>query len=427
MELEILKRVINEQRTEIEKEFSGGGIIKRENTDYAKRFLKHPNIFAILGVRRSGKSIFSLLLSQQSKENFAYINFDDERLIGVRTDDLNKILQAFYELYGDVSIIILDEIQNVKGWELFVNRLRRTKKVIITGSNSKLLSGELATHLTGRYIDNMLYPFSFREALNFKADIYLTEDIAKVRNRLDKYIRGSGFPEFKKFGSSIIVKIYGDIINKDCIRRHKIKNEKTFKELVNYLVSNFASEFTYSKLSKIFEIKDVHTTKNYIDYVKEAFLIIVLERFSPKLKQQVIAPKKVYSIDHGFCNFISFRLSKSIGKIFENIVCVELLRKKGLNHDNIKIYYWKNPQQKEVDFVVKKGIKVEQLIQVCYDIDDIKTKERDIGALLEASKELRCKNLLIITVDKEGEEEVSKLGVKRKIRFMPLWKWLLKK
>ncbi|MBI2649951.1 ATP-binding protein [Candidatus Woesearchaeota archaeon] len=213
--------------------------------------------------------------------------------------------------------------------------------------------------------------------------------------------------------------VYEDIINKDCLKRHEIKNKSTFRELANYLVSNFSSEFTYSKLSNIFDIKDVHTIKNYIDYLKEAFLIIVLERFSPKLKQQVIAPKKVYTIDHGFCNFISFKLSKNTGKIFENIVCIGLLRKISINH-KIQIYYWKNPQHEEVDFIIKEN-KVKQLIQVCYDISDIDTKKRELKALIKASNELRCNNMLVITDDNESEEKY--FG--KKVKFIPLWKWLL--
>src|SRR3990167_3805767 len=205
MEIEILKRIITGQREEFERNFKEFPIIKRNNLDYVKPFLLRPNILAILGVRRSGKSVFSILLAKELKENFGYINFDDERLMSLKTEDLDKILQAFYELYGEIRLIILDEPQNVIGWELFVNRLRRTKKVVITGSNSNLLSGELATHLTGRYIDFTLYPLSFKEILNFKPNIYLVEDIAKVQRQLDRYMNESGFPEFKKFGSTAVL------------------------------------------------------------------------------------------------------------------------------------------------------------------------------------------------------------------------------
>jgi len=421
MEIEILKRIITGQREEFEKNFKEFPIIKRDNLDYVKPFLSHPNILAILGVRRSGKSVFSILLTKELKENFGYINFDDERLMSLKTEDLDKILQAFYELYGEIKLIILDEPQNVMGWELFVNRLRRTKKVIITGSNSNLLSGELATHLTGRYIDFTLYPFSFKEILNFKPNIYLIEDIAKVQRQLDNYLKESGFPEFRNFGSKIVEIIYQDIINKDCLDRHSIKNKKTFKELSKYLTSNFSSEFTYSKLSNIFSVKDVHTVKNYVDYLKESFIITVIDRFSSKLKQQVISPKKVYVVDHGICNFLSFKLSKDTGRLIENVVCIELLRRKSIN-SGLEIYYWKDYQQNEVDFVVKQGSKIKTLIQVCQDLSEHETKEREVKSLIKAGKELKCKDLVIISRDKEGEEIKDNI----KIKFIPLWRWLLK-
>lgn len=422
MEIETLKNIITGQKKEIEEEFKKENIIQRENLDYVKPFLKHPNILAILGVRRAGKSTFAVLLTRELNENFGYINFDDERLLGLKTEDLDKVLQAFYELYGEISLIILDEPQNVAGWELFANRLRRTKKVIITGSNSQLLSGELATHLTGRYIDFTLYPFSFREVLKLKPDIHLTEDIAKTRMLLARYMQESGFPESMKFGSRIVENIYRDIIAKDCLDRHEIKNKKTFKEVSNYLASNFSSEFTYSKLSSIFGIKDVHTTKNYVEYLKEAFLIIVLDRFSHKLKQQAIAPKKAYVIDHGICNFLSFKISKDFGKLMENIICIELMRKKSTN-PHLEVYYWKDHQQNEVDFVIKEGSKINQLIQSCYDVSNSDTKNREVSALIKASKELKCNNLVIITGDYESEEKIDG----KLIKFVPLWKWLLNK
>lgn len=415
-----MKGIISGQRSELEDKFRKETIIQRERLGYAKKFLKYPNILAVLGVRRCGKSIFSLLLARGIGKNFGHINFDDERLVGIRAEDLNKILQAFYELYGEVNFIILDEPQNVEKWELFANRLRRTKKVVITGSNSQLLSGELATALTGRHIDVFMFPFSFREILSFKPDIYLTEDIAKVKRELEKYLGGSGFPEYLKFGPQIVVNIYEDIVNKDCIRRHEIRNERSFRELARYLVSNFSSEFTYSKLSRVTGVKDVHTVKNYVEYLEQAFLIYVIERFSFKLKQQIIAPKKVYVVDHGFANFISFRLMKDFGRLLENVVCTELFNRVSGRHDT-KLYYFKNSRGREVDFVLKQGAKVRQLIQVCHDISDPDVKKRELESLIEAGKELRCRNLLVITYDQEGGEKFNGKNVK----FLPVWKWLL--
>lgn len=421
METEELKGIVASQRSELEDKFRKEKIIERERLPHAKKFLKYPNILAVLGVRRCGKSIFSVLIAKEMGKNFGYINFDDERLVGVRAGDLNKILQAFYELYGGVDFIILDEPQNVEKWELFANRLRRTKKVVITGSNSQLLGGELATALTGRHIDVFMFPFSFREILSFKPNIYLTEGIAKVKGEFERYLKGSGFPEYLKFGPQIVINIYEDIVSKDCIRRHEIRNERSFRELARYLVSNFSSEFTYSKLSRITDIKDVHTVKNYVGYLEQAFLIHVLERFSFKLKQQIIAPKKVYVVDHGFANFMSFRLTKDLGRLLENVVCTELFNR-ALERHGAGVYYYKNSWGREVDFVFKQGAKVKQLIQVCHDISDPDVKKRELKSLIEAGKELRCGNLLVVTYDHEGEEKLKS----KKIKFLPIWKWLLR-
>ncbi|MFN7170018.1 MAG: ATP-binding protein, partial [Candidatus Omnitrophota bacterium] len=212
-----IKAVIKEQREELQSIEKRERIINRELLEKATSYLRYPNVLAIVGVRRCGKSIFSYLVAKN--KNFGYINFDDERIAGLRTEDLDKILQSFYELYGDIEYVILDEVQNVKKWELFVNRLRRTKKVIITGSNSKLLAGELSTHLTGRYIDIMLSPFSFREYLDLNQikiqKDYTTREKAEILRHLEGFLTIGGFPEVNKFGKVILSRIYNDIITKD--------------------------------------------------------------------------------------------------------------------------------------------------------------------------------------------------------------------
>jgi hypothetical protein len=417
-----IKSIIREQREELRTIEKRERIIERELLHNAEEFLKYPNVLAILGVRRCGKSIFSYLIAKGKV--FGYINFDDERLAGTKTEDLNKILQAFYELYGDIEYVILDEIQNVKKWELFVNRLRRTKKVIITGSNSKLLAGELSTHLTGRYIDITLYPFSFREFLDInqikRQKTYTTKEKAQILKLLDEYLRLGGFPEADKFGKAIIVRIYNDIITKDVLLRYKIKKIENIKELAKYLITNFCQETTYTKLANFLGVKRISTLSNWISYLEQSFLIFKLERFSFKLKQQIIAPKKFYCVDNGIVNTIAFRFSENIGYFMENTVAVELQRKKSLNFLK-EIYYWKDHQQNEVDFVIKYGKKVNQLIQVTYTQDKSEIKEREIKSLIKASPELRCNNLLIITWDYEAEENYKG----KRIKFIPLWKWLL--
>jgi len=417
-----IKSIIKEQREELESIEREERIIKRELLPNAEKFLKYPNALAILGVRRCGKSIFSYLIAKGKV--FGYINFDYERLTGIKTKDLNRILEAFYELYGDIEYVILDEVQNVKKWELFVNRLRRTKKVIITGSNSKLLAGELSTHLTGRYIDITLHPFSFREFLDIngvkKQKIYTTKEKAQVLKLLDKYLKLGGFPEINKFGKTIIIRIYNDIITKDVLLRYKVKKIEKIKELAKYLITNFCQETSYARLANFLGVRRISTLSNWISYLEQSFLIFKLERFSFKLKQQIIAPKKFYCVDNGIINTIAFRFSENVGYFMENTVAVELQRKKVLN-PLTEIYYWKDHQQNEVDFVIKYGKRVNQLIQVTYAQDKSEVKEREIKSLFKASRELRCNNLLIITWDYEAEDNYEG----KKIKLIPLWKWLL--
>ncbi len=416
-----LRTIIKEQKEELNSIERRERIVGRELLEDARNYLKHPNILAVVGIRRCGKSIFSYLLVRN--ERFGYVNFDDERLADFKAEDLNKILQAFYELYDDVDYIVLDEIQNVNGWELFANRLRRTKKVIITGSNSKFLGGELSTHLTGRYIDIMLSPFSFREFINLKnmeiQNIYTTRQKSQILRLLEDYLTLGGFPEVDKFGRVMLSRIYEDIITKDILLRYKLKKMEKFRELARYLLTNFCQEISYRKLINILGIKHVSTISNWITYLENSFLIYKLERFSFKLKQQFIAPKKIYCIDNGIVNMVAFGFSENKGYFMENAVASEL--KRVHSQEFREVYYWKDYQHNEVDFVVKDKKKILQLIQVSYIADRKNIREREIKSLLKASQELNCNNLLIVTWDFESEERYGG----KVIRFVPLWKWLL--
>lgn len=419
--------MILDQREEIEILLKNKTIIDRElDIKEIRKFLKYPNILAILGVRRCGKSVLSHLIFKGT--NYGYINFDDERLVGMKANDLNLILEAFYALYGsNLENIILDEIQNIDCWKLFATRLRISKKVIITGSNSKFLSGELATHLTGRHIDLLLFPFSFREYLQTKnlkltkEDLYSTRTLSQIKKHFEEYIKLGGFPETSKFGPRIVSAIYGDILNKDIIFRHDVKHKSTLKELTRYLVSNYTKEITFSNIKNTFQIKDAHTIKNYIDYSNESFITFILERFSFKLKRYNIAPKKVYCIDNGIINSISLQFSENIGRLMENLVAVELLGRKSYFDPDTEIFYWKDHQQREVDFVVKKGKDIEELIHVTYasSIEEIDSREEK--SLVNVSKELKCRNLKIITWDYKSEKILNN----NKILFIPIWEWLI--
>lgn len=427
MNVEELKEIIKDQREGIDEALKREKIIERSiEAKNLLNFLEHPNILAILGVRRCGKSMLSNLVLKNKK--YGYVNFDDERLADIKTEDLNRLLQAFYEIYGsDLEHIILDEIQNVPNWELFATRLRNTKKLILTGSNAKLLSGELATRLSGRHMDFTLYPFSFDEFLKMKdiriekEDFYSTRKRAEIKSSLRDYLSVGAFPEVHKFGRTIVPIIYGDIIEKDVIMRGKIRNKAAIRELAKYLISNPSREVTYTKLKNILSIKKVHTIKNYVDYLSSAYLIFILERFSFKLKEQMIAPKKAYCIDTGVINSVGFGISKDFGRLMENLAAIELFRRKSYWLGEWGIFYWKDYQQNEVDFVVKAGFVVKQLIQVTYASSKEEVEKREIKSLLKASEALRCKNLLVITWDFEGREEIEG----KEIIFIPLWKWLL--
>lgn len=419
MDDEILRLVILDQQEENQSIIEQNTIIKRDLPyNSILRGLENPNILALLGVRRCGKSIASHLLL--NNKQYGYINFDDERLLNITAKDLNQILQVFYQLYGnDLEYIILDEIQNVKGWELFANRLRRTKKIILTGSNAQLLSGELASHLTGRYIDFTLFPFSFKELLLFKK-IKLkkstTKQMSQLKKMLQDYLKTGGFPEAYLLGRNILSRIFNDVIYKDILSRNNIRNSKNLIELATYLVSHSADEFSYRKLKDVTSIKDEHTIKNYVHYLELSYILFIVERFSFKLKEQIKAPKKIYCIDNGIINAVSISFSQNVGKLMENCVAVELYRTISYK-ENQSLFYWKDHDQHEIDFLIKEEKKIKELIQVSYVSKQDEIKKREINNLLKASKELECKNMTLITWDFEGKIE--------NIRCIPLWKWLL--
>jgi uncharacterized protein len=427
MTTEEVKRVIVDQREEIEEILQREKLIHRDiPREKLSGFLSHPNILVISGVRRSGKSILSWMIL--NKETYGYINFDDERLAGFDGKNLNSTVSAFYELYGkDLNYFIFDEIQNVPDWQLFINRLRRTKKIILTGSNANLLSGELSTHLTGRYMDFVLYPFSFKEYLKIKdftldnTGVYSTKNTARIKQFLEEYISIGGMPEAYRFGKSFINKVYSDIINKDVVFRYKIKHKTAFKELAKFMVSGFGDEIVFSRIKKTLAIKNVHTIKNYVDYLSMTYLVFLVEKFSYKLKQQIQSPRKAYCVDTGIANAVAFQFSENKGRLMENIVAVELFRRKSYTDTDLEIYYWKNRHgTKKVDFLLKQGRKVTDIIQVCYNISNINVRERELNSLTAAGKELHCDNMTVITWDEEGKTKYKG----RTINLIPLWKWL---
>jgi len=417
-DIETIKRAIVDKEEDLKGKMKSEKIIERElkidriSTDAAT---------IITGVRRCGKSILAFLLTLNKQA--AYVNFEDERL-QVEARNLNLILEAIASLKGEVEFIVFDEIQYINGWERFVSRLLPTRKIIITGSNARLLSKEFATFLSGRHIDYELFPFSFREYLNFNnftPNFYLTRDISKTRELLREYIKTGGFPLTFKLGRNFLVENYKDIVERDVIQRYKVKYEKVLKELAKYYISTVAREISFNRLKNILNVKSVQTIKNYSEFLSNSYLIFFLEKYSPKLKLQMISPKKVYCIDNGFVEAMSFKAGEDFGRLMENLVAVESMRRKSYWFKNQEIYYWKDYQQNEVDFIVKEGEKIKQLIQVTYASNKNEIETREIKGLLKASELLNCKNLVVITWDYEDEISIEK----RKIIFKPLWKWLL--
>src|SRR4030042_1549461 len=362
MDLETLKLIINEQKHELDEKFAKENIIRREIQDTI-HLTGLKQALVITGIRRCGKSTLAHLLLK--KTDYGYINFDDERLTTLKTEEFNKVLEAFHQLYGDVKTIILDEVQNIPGWELFVNRIQRSKQIIITGSNSKLLSGELATHLTGRHTDIQLFPFSFKEFLTLKKisyDLYLTKDRAQIAKALNKYIERGGFPEGET--KEYVRTLYNDVITKDIILRHNLKFRKAFQEFAHITLSNFAKEITYSSMRNAINVKSIHTAKNYLKMLEEAFLIINIPKFSFKIKEQVKEPKKTYVLDTGIINAMGFKFSENKGRLYENIVCTHLMRIQS-QHPELEIYYYKDYQGHEKDFLIKEKAKVKEHTQAC--------------------------------------------------------------
>jgi len=412
---ELKERIILQKR-EIEMRLKEKYVERSQDLKLNNNLIK-----VIVGPRRAGKSFFAIhYLNKQGK--FGYVNFDDEKLTEVENYD--EIITVMNSIYENPKFILFDEIQNLPKWELFANRLQRQGyNLVITGSNSNLLNKELATHLTGRHLLTNIFPFSFKEYLKFENKEFTTTEI---REKLSQYLLNGGYPEILLKNVELkeyLPTLFNSMLYKDIVKRYKIRNPKQIEDLAVYLISNIANEYSYNSLTKVSKIKSSHTTERYLDYLEESFILFSLNRFSYKVKEQLSPNRKIYCIDNGFIQAKAFKLSPDIGKLYENVVACKL--KKQETDGKLKFYYWKNQQQEEVDFVIKEGTKVKQLIQVCFNINNLETKNREIRALIKAGKELKCNDLLIITEDKEAEEKSEWFGDKATIRFMPLWKWLM--
>ena len=384
--------------------------------------LNSPQAQVVVGVRRSGKSTLCMQALIDSGVPFAYVNFDDERLAGLSTSQLNDVLEVLYKIYGDFQHVFFDEIQNIDGWPLFVNRLLRTKMhVVLTGSNAKLLSTDLATHLTGRSSEIALFPFSFAEFLALKKvsnNSRTTKDIAKLRNAFDEYLHVGGFPELMniKNEKKYITDLVNNILKRDIEQRYKIVYPAQFERLAHHLLNIVPCVVSSSELAKLFDIRSIHTIRNYIKYLKEAYLLIEVQKYSKKSKLRTIE-EKVYAVDVAFMNQRENTLSgDNFGWRLETIVLLQIVRK--CKNNGWDVFYIKN-RSGECDFAICDGNKVIQCIQVSYDISSEKTRKREINGLLFAHKETGCTNLLLLT--DHDYADVTKDGLNIKIR--PVCEW----
>ncbi len=386
--------------------------------------LDSPQAQVVIGIRRSGKSTLCYNALTRKGVKFAYVNFDDERLLHLKGEDLNDVLEVLYKIYGDFDYLFIDEIQNIPEWFVFVNRLlRRNMHVIITGSNAKLLSGELATHLTGRHHSITLYPFSFEEYCkinNIDIASKSTKAIASRRAAFDTYLSKGGFPElqFIKNDKEYVTELVNNILTRDIEQRFKIIHKSGFEQMAHHMLNIAPTLAGEKNIIGDFGFTSLHTAKNYLSYLKQAYLMIGLHKYSAKRKIR-ISGEKIYPVDVALMNKRENAFAgENLGWRLETIVYLYLLRKyKSAGHD---IYYYAN-KTSECDFLVCDGRRTILAIQVAYDISSPKTKKREISGLIVAANHTGCSKLLLLT--DHDEEDIIKDGYE--IRIRPVFDYVL--
>ena len=419
----VILQVLAEQQEEIESYKPQKWVTRKEeslfefNTTMAQ---------VVIGVRRSGKSTICHKVLLERGIRYGYVNLDDDRLADMQVKDLNTVLSCVYQLYGtDISYLVLDEIQDVDGWYLFVNRLMRTSlHIFITGSNAKLLSGELATHLTGRYNEIHLYPFSFSEYCQYHQidtqSITTKADADRKRAFMD-YIHDGGFPEMQGLRNkrSYVQSLIEAILRKDIQKRFKIRHIEALRKLAHHLIYNACQEVNYDDLSDMLGIAD-KTAKKYVDYLSQAFLIQLMTRHSFK-SQERIRNQKAYIVDTGMqSNRDNALAPENLGWRLENVAYIELLRR--CSHDFLDVYYYKpTARAKEVDFVVCDKNKAVELIQVAYAIDTQRAYDRETSSLVKASDALSCNHLTLVAFSPTRDVVVEG----KTIHIVSVLEWLL--
>ncbi|MDI9570103.1 MAG: ATP-binding protein [Pseudomonadota bacterium] len=421
-------------------------LVRRSVQAEVARYLLQREIVVITGIRRSGKSSLLRLICEDlitrdaavpatpfapvPPANILYLNFDDERFISFTVQDFASLYETFIELENPQGrhFLFLDEIQRIPGWERWLSRLYEFEdiRIFVTGSNTAILSPEVATTLTGRHRQITVRPFSFREFLSLRGvsiagperarELYLPETRAEIRRHLVDYVEIGGFPEVVRTGDATLLEQYWrDILYRDVIARHGIKNIREIKELSLFLAAHPGAVQSYRNLGNLIGVRSVNTVKNYLNALADVYLFQFIDLFDYSLKRQIYNPSKVYCADTALGGAVSFRFSRNLGHIYENMVFLELQRRGN------EVFYWRSTRGREVDFVVKTGLRITEAIQVCSSLADPRTREREFRALRKAAELLKAERLTIITDDEEGYER-SNFG---DIDIVPLWKWLL--
>ena len=382
--------------------------MRRSNQD-TDLLLSSSLIKLITGPRRVGKSTQALLMLRD--KNFAYLNFDNYSLLDAW--DANLVMRMLDDVYPGYEYILLDEVQNLDGWDLWVSELYRLgKNLVITGSNARMLSSEMATVLTGKYLQLEMLPFSLEEFFDWnKLDLHFLNPEDKTNSLVlaDDYLRNGGYPEVvasRQLTRSYLDTLFDSIVWKDVAKRHNVRNVTDLNNLAMYLVSNFCNPVSANDLTTELGFSSVNTTRKYMDYLHEPYLFYYLSRYNNKLKLMKKAPRKGYVVDNGFVTSKAFSLSDNLGRLLENQVFIELVRR-GYDVERTMFYY-RSRNDKEVDFVLRKEAHIERLVQVCYDMSNPKTEKREVDSIVECAGELKCSNLVIVTnndkrtIEKDG-------------------------
>ena len=392
-----MKTIILNQRKERD-ELMSRPYLKRKSIHDTDLLLGNHLIKLITGPRRVGKSTQALLMLRD--KNFAYLNFDNNKLLEMWDEDL--VMRMLDDVYPGYEYILLDEVQNLEAWDLWVSELYRIgKNLVITGSNAKMLSSEMATVLTGKYLQVEMLPFSLEEFFDWnKLDLHELKPEQKTDSLVltDDYLRNGGYPESvasRQLARSYLDTLFDSIIWKDVARRHKVRNIPDLNNLAMYLVSNFCNPVSANELTSELGFSSVNTVQKYMDYLHEPYLFYYLSRYNNKLKLMKKAPKKVYVVDNGFIASKAFSLGENMGRLLENQVFIELVRR---GYDVEKtMFYYHSRNDKEVDFVLREGSRILRLVQVCYDMSSPKTEKREVDSIVECAGELKCDNLVIVT------------------------------